>query len=129
MKKKTFFIVFEGLSFGEKWKIDKKIADTSFSICLCKKKCQCNWILKKVFYMIFKLDIMMQIMYYIVYRCLYSLFTLLPFWLSLISVSKKWDIERIYTHPFTYKWQKFNRMNENRSGVSEYWPWIFGWVN
>ena len=30
MKQKTFFIVFEGLSFGEKLKPRQKIADTSF---------------------------------------------------------------------------------------------------
>ena len=30
MKQKTFFIIFEGLWFGEKYKFDKKIADTSF---------------------------------------------------------------------------------------------------
>ena len=30
MKWKTFFIIFEGLSFGEKIKISQKIADTSF---------------------------------------------------------------------------------------------------
>ena len=30
MKQKTFFIVFEGISFCEKYKFDKKIVDTSF---------------------------------------------------------------------------------------------------
>ena len=32
MKLKTFFVVFEGLSFGEKIKIWWKIADTSFKM-------------------------------------------------------------------------------------------------
>ena len=30
--KKTFCTVFEELSFGEKWKFDKKIADTSLTV-------------------------------------------------------------------------------------------------
>ena len=32
IKQKTFFIVFEVLSFGEKEKFDKKIADTTFKL-------------------------------------------------------------------------------------------------
>ena len=31
MKLNVFFIVFEGLPSGEKWKFNKKIADTSFN--------------------------------------------------------------------------------------------------
>ena len=38
MKQKTFFIVFEGLPFDEKIKIDKKIADTSFKELKRKKR-------------------------------------------------------------------------------------------
>ena len=31
MKWKLFFLVFEGLSFGEKWKFDKKLRTQSFN--------------------------------------------------------------------------------------------------
>ena len=35
---------------------------------------------------------------------------------SLITVSKKWNIETMLTFPYSYNWQKFNnKMNEKRS--------------
>ena len=47
------------------------------------------------------------------HRCLYSLFIL---FCSLISVSKKRNIEIMLTLPYSYNWQKFNnKMNEKRS--------------
>ena len=42
---KTFFMVLEGLSFGEKWKIDKKIEDTSFKINILKVQLTCSFFL------------------------------------------------------------------------------------
>ena len=40
---------------------------------------------------------------------------LFPHFCSLISVSKKLDIERILTLPYSHKWQKFNKINERKS--------------
>ena len=38
------------------------------------------------------------------------------FFCSLIWVSKKWNIETVWTLPYSYNWQKFNnKMNEKRS--------------
>ena len=37
------------------------------------------------------------------------------FYCSLISVSKKLDIERILTLPYSHKWQKLNKINERKS--------------
>ena len=37
-------MVFEGLSFGEKYKFDKKIADTSFNIYLHTECCKTSFI-------------------------------------------------------------------------------------
>ena len=47
-----------------------------------------------VFHTIFKLDFIMQIFYCIIQRCLFSHFIL---FCSLVSVSKKWNIERMLT--------------------------------
>ena len=66
-----------------------------------------------VFHTIFKLDFITQIIYCIIHRCLCSHFIL---FCSLISVSKKWNIETMLTFPYSYNWQKFNnKMNEKRS--------------
>ena len=80
----------------------------------CFKKC--NGSLNKkvsfVFYTILKL--ITQIIYCFIYRCLYSLFIF--FFCSLISVSKKRNIETMLTLPYSYNWQKFNnKMNEKRN--------------
>ena len=65
-----------------------------------------------VFHMIFKLDFITQAIYCIIHRCLYSLFILFV----LLSVSKKPNIERMLTLPYSYNWQKFdNKTNEKRS--------------
>ena len=109
-----------------------------FSICLGKKKCCGNEILtnlkkyvsknkiyfcsrknsnvslnKKVifvFHTIFKLDFITQIIYCIIHRCLCSHFIL---FCSLISVSKKWNIETMLIFPYSYSWQKFEQpLNE-----------------
>ena len=45
-----------------------------------------------------------------------SVFSFHTFFCSLISVSKKWNIETMLTFPYSYNWQKFNnKMNEKRS--------------
>ena len=63
-----------------------------------------------VFYKIFKLDFIMQIIYFIIHSCLYYLFILFLF-----SVSKKQNIQTMLT-PTYYSWQKFkNKMNEKRN--------------
>ena len=70
---------------------------------------------------------MMQIIYCIIDMCLYSCFIL---FCSFTSVSKKQDMERILTLPYSYKWQNFNKMNEKRSlGVSDCGHWICYWDN
>ena len=56
-----------------------------------------------VFHTIFKLDFITQIIYCIIHRCLCSHFIL---FCSLISVSKKWNIETMLTFPYSYNWQK-----------------------
>ena len=68
--------------------------------CLKKKK---NVLLNKnvisVFHTIFKLDFMKQFIFCIIQRvCIFS-FTLF-----------KLDIVRILTLPYSYEWQKFNKM-------------------
>ena len=68
-----------------------------------------------VFHTIFKLDFITQIIYCIIHRCLCSHFIL---FCSLISVSKKWNIEAMLTFPYLYKLAKVNnnhKMNEKRS--------------
>ena len=65
-----------------------------------------------VFHKMFKLDFMMQIIYCIIHKCLYSPFIL---FCSLISVSKKRDVEGLLVLSYSYKWHKFNKMNEKRS--------------
>ena len=43
-------------------------------------------------------------------------YILLPYFCcSLITVSKKLDIERILTLTYSYKWQNFNKINERKS--------------
>ena len=42
---------------------------------------------------------------------------------SVISVSKKQNVETMFTLPYSYNWQTFNsKMNEKKPGVSEYGP-------
>ena len=66
-----------------------------------------------VFHTIFKLDFITQIIYCIIHRRLCSHFIL---FCSLISVSKKWNIETMLTFPYSYNWKNFNnKMNEKRS--------------
>ena len=81
-----------------------------------------------VFHTIFKLDFITQIIYCIIHRCLCSHFIL---FCSLISVSKKWNIETMSTFPYSYNWQKFQKQNgwKKKPGVSEYGPWICNWAN
>ena len=63
-----------------------------------------------VFHTIFKLDFITQIIYCIIHRCLCSHFIL---FCSLISVSKKWNIETMLIFPYSYSWQKFEQpLNE-----------------
>ena len=63
-----------------------------------------------VFQTVFKLDLIAQIIYCIIHRCLYSLFILFLF---SCSVSKKWNIETVLTFLYSYNWQKLNnKMNE-----------------
>ena len=62
-----------------------------------------------VFDTIFKLGFITQIIYCIIHRCLCSHFIL---FCSLISVSKKWNIETMLTFPYSYNWQKFQQQNE-----------------
>ena len=57
-----------------------------------------------------------------------SVFSFHNFICSLISVSKKRNIETMLTLPYSYNWQKFdNKMNEKKKpGVSEYGSWNYG---
>ena len=95
--------------------LKKYVSENKLYFCSRKKS---NILLNKkvifVFHTIFKLDFITQIIYCIIHRCLCSRFTL---FCSLISVSKKWNIETILTFPYSYNWQKFNnhKMNEKRS--------------
>ena len=60
-----------------------------------------------VFNTIFKLDCIMQIIYCIIQRCLYSH----VIFCSLISVSKKWSM---LTFHYSYNWQKFRTCSKHR---------------
>ena len=87
--------------------LKKYVSKNKLYFCL-KKKSNVSNILN-----IFKPNLIMQIIYCIIHRCLYSLFIL---FCSLISVSKKRNIETMLTLPYSYNWQKFNnKMNEKRS--------------
>ena len=55
---------------------------------------------------IFKLDFIMQNIYCIIHKYLYFLFIL---FCSLISVSKKYNIEKMLTLPYLHNWQKFQQ--------------------
>ena len=99
-----------------------KINVSKNKIYFCLKK-KSNVSLNKkvifVFHTIFKLDFITQIIYCIIHRCLYSLFIL---FCSLISVSKKRNIEIMLTLPYSYNWQKFNnKMNEKRRQSIRVW--------
>ena len=59
-----------------------------------------------VFHTIFKLDFIMHIIYCIIHICLCSHFIL---FCSLISASKKWNIETILIFSYPFNWQ--NKMN------------------
>ena len=77
-------------------------------IYFCLKKKSNVWNISNVF----KLDSITHIICCIIHRCLYSLFIL---FCSLISVSKKQNIEKVLTLPYSYNWQKFNKkMNEKK---------------
>ena len=54
-----------------------------------------------VFHTIFKLDFIMQIIYCIIHRCTWVLISYI--FCSLISASKKWNIETMLTFPRSYK--------------------------
>ena len=90
--------------------LKKYVSENKIYLCSGKKS---NVALDKkvifVFHTNFKLDFITQIIYCIIHRCLYSLFIL---FCSLISVSKKRNIEIMLTLPYSYNWQKFNnKMN------------------
>ena len=93
--------------------LKKYVSENKIDFCSGKKS---NVSLNKkvivVFHTIFKLDIITQIIYCIIHRCLRSHFLLFCY---LISVSKKWNIETMLTFPYSYNWQTFNKMNEKRS--------------
>ena len=77
--------------------LKKYVSENKIYFCSRKKS---NVSLNKkvifVFHTIFKLDFITQIIYCIIHRCLYSLFIL---FCSLISVSKKRNIETVLTPP------------------------------
>ena len=81
--------------------LKKYISKNKIYFCLRKKG---NVFLNKkvmiIFYTIFKLDFITQI----IHRCLCFHFIL---FCSLISVSKRWNIETMLTFHYSYKWQKF----------------------
>ena len=94
--------------------LKKYVSENKIYFCSRKKS---NVSLNKkvifVFHTIFKLDFITQIIYCIIHRCLCSHFIL---FCSLISVSKKWNIETMLTFPCSCNCQKFdNKMNEKRS--------------
>ena len=94
-------------------------------ICFCSSK-KSNVSLNKkvicVFRTIFKLDFITQIIYCITHRCSHFIF-----FCSLISVSKKWDIEAMLTFPYLYIWQKLTTtkwMKKEARGIRVWIPII-----
>ena len=83
---------------------------TFFSICLGKKNVEAIewwwWCFSNKFQTCFHWG-----RSFIVHIFLYSLSTLLFSYIS----SKKLDIERILTLPYSHKWQKFNKTNERKT--------------
>ena len=78
--------------------LKKYVSENKIYFCSRKK---INVLLNKkvifIFHTIFNLDFVTQIIYCIIHRCLYSLFLL---FCSLISVSKKWNIETMLILPY-----------------------------
>ena len=94
--------------------LKKYVSENKIYFCSRKKS---NVSLNKkvifVFHTISKLDFITQIIYCIIHRCLCSHFIL---FCSLISVSKKWNIEIMLTIPCSYNWPNVNnKMNEKRN--------------
>ena len=72
-----------------------------------------------VFHMIFNLNFITEMIYCIIHICPYSLFIR---FCSLISVSKKRNIETMLALPYQYNWQKFNnKMNEKKARSIRVW--------
>ena len=77
-----------------------------------------------VFHPILRLYFIIQIIYRIIHRCLYSLF--------IRFCSQKRNIETMLTLPYSYKWQKLNnKMDEKRSQEhqSMYPEYVTGQIN
>ena len=97
-----FFSICLGKKYAEVIKflgiLKKYVSENKIYFCSRKK---INVLLNKkvifIFHTIFNLDFVMQIIYCIIHRCLYSLFLL---FCSLISVSKKWNIETMLILPY-----------------------------
>ena len=84
-----------------------------------------------VLHTIFRLDFITQIIYCIIQRCLCSHFILFLF-STLVSLSKKWNIETMLSFFYLYHLQKFEQpQNEwkKKPGVSEYGSGICNWAN
>ena len=71
-----------------------------------------------VFHTIFKLDFITQIIYCIIYVCILFWY----FFCSLISVSKKRNIETMLTFPYSYNWQKLTTKSMKKEARS-IWVW------
>ena len=108
--------------FQREAKVEQIIAIvTTHSVSCLKKesKVSLNKKVVFVFHTIFRLNIIKQIIYCIIYKCLFSLFVLFFF----ISFSKKRDIETMLSLPYSYNWRKVQQQNEWRKkpGISEIW--------
>ena len=86
--------------------LKKKVSKNKKYIFVYKRNVSLNKKVIFVVHTIFKLDFTMQIIYCILFTC---------FCCSLISVSRKRNIETMLTPLYSYDWQKFNNMNNKRS--------------
>ena len=105
-----FFSICHGKKNAEAIKflgiLKKKVSKNKKYIFVYKRNVSLNKKVIFVFHTIFKLDFTMQIIYWILFTC---------FCCSLISVSRKRNIETMLTPLYSYDWQKFNNMNNKRS--------------
>ena len=107
----------------------KKNSEAIKFLGILKNMCQRFFrLLKKLFvvHTIFKLDFITQIIYCIIEISVFSFH--IYFFCSLVSVSKKWNIETML-NLHTISKNSATKWMKEKPGVSEYGPWICIWAN
>ena len=123
-KKNTETIIFLGIL--KKWK--KYFSKNKCTFFLQKSNGSLNKKVIFVFHTIFKLDLITQIIYCFIYRCLYSLFTFFLFSYNSLQETE----HRNNVNPSLFiQLAKVQQQNEwkKKLGILEYRPWICNQAN